>query len=121
MRNLNLSNASGCTRLQPAATPEMVQRLFALRREFIGRPYEESLLELFSSVYDGAFGKNKSDLKSLFCSELVAEGDMRMGILDPHLDPSNEYTPEDYNQGGRVDHLMKDGVFHYGDLIDLVG
>jgi len=49
-------------------------------------------------VYDGIGGRNQKDLTSLFCSELLAETYIRMGLLpeDPKH-PSNEYTPKDFS------------------------
>ncbi len=73
----------------------MDEALAKLRREVSGRPYEENKLELFKSAYDFFGGKNEEDLSSLFCSEMVAEGYQRMGLLEepPKGLPSNEYTP----------------------------
>ncbi len=70
-----------------------------LRREWQGRPYETSEMELIRSAYDGPFGRNEEDLSSLFCSELVAGTLQRIGILtNPR--PSNEYTPADFDPEG---------------------
>lgn len=66
-----------------------------LRQSFRGRPYEQNKIELIRSVYDGAFGDNKRDVSSLFCSELVAELYIAWGLL-LRTPPSNEYTPADF-------------------------
>ncbi len=73
----------------------MREALAKLRVEVSGRPYEQDKVELFKSAYDFFGGKNEEDLSSLFCSEMVAEGYQRMGLLDewPKGLPSNEYTP----------------------------
>jgi hypothetical protein len=68
-----------------------------LRREFHGRPYERSALELIKAAYDGPFGKNTEDLQSMFCSELFAEVWQRMAILSEDV-PSNEYDPADWGE-----------------------
>ena len=65
-------------------------------------PYEKSLIQLIKSVLDFTrFNKNKEDLSSVFCSELVAESYQKMGLLDD-IDmgglPSNEYTPADFSE-----------------------
>ncbi len=76
---------------------EDMQELMSLRREVSGRPYEASEMELIRAAYDGPFGRNKEDLSSLFCSELVAEAYQRMGLLSGKK-ASNEYTPADFSQ-----------------------
>ena len=38
------------------------------RHEVSGRSYETNKIELFKAAYDGIFGDNKGDLRSLFCS-----------------------------------------------------
>jgi hypothetical protein len=75
---------------------DMQRDLDAFRHEVSGRPYEKSKLELIKSLYDGVLGKNKEDLSSLFCSEMVAEAYQRMGLLSEDK-PSNEYTPKDFS------------------------
>ena len=51
--------------------------------------------ELILSGGTGRFGINKYHMDHLFCSGLVAEGYMRMGILDTKLS-SNNYCPGDF-------------------------
>jgi hypothetical protein len=75
--------------------------LHEFRAEVRGAPYEESEIELVKSAYDGPFGGNVEDLSSLFCSEMVAEGYQRMGLL-PGRPASNEYTPKDFSSDGRL-------------------
>ncbi len=91
-------------------TAWMKARLAMLRRELSDRPYEEDKLELFRSVY-ASFPKAE-DLSSIFCSEAVAEGYQRMGLLDewPKGLPSNKYTP-----GSLADFSLKltDGFLSY--------
>ena len=82
-------------------TPQMANTLSALRKEVKGRPYEEYETELIKAAYDGPLGANTEDLRTLFCSELVAEAYQRMGILSE--DPaSNEYTPKDFSEAGKL-------------------
>ncbi len=85
--------------------PGMGLALAELRQEIKGRPYEENVLELVRSAYDGPFGANTEDLSSLFCSELVAEAYQRMGLLPESL-PSNEYTPRDFSSKGELKLLL---------------
>lgn len=106
--------------LSALLTPMQLQLLASTRRLMKGRPYETNPLELLLSVYDGWGGRNKSDVKrllSLFCSELVAETDIRMGVLPGSL-PSNEFTPMDYSQGNLVDKMIRENpnaIQSYGD------
>ena len=69
--------------------------LHETRHEHIATPYEEDIIELVKSAYDGPFGHNVEDLSSIFCSELVAMYFKRIGRL-PESVPSNEYTPPDF-------------------------
>ncbi len=78
------------------------QRLWKLRQDLREKPYETDRLELFKAVYDGPFGKNKEDLSSVFCSELVAEAYQTLGLLDEKK-PSNEYVPADFSSSRRLD------------------
>lgn len=80
---------------------ELNEIVMRLRQEFKGKQYETSENELLKAVYDGPFGKNKQDLSSLFCSELVAEAYRELGFLPSHVS-SNEYTPADFAQ----DHIL---------------
>lgn len=72
--------------------------------ELLGRPYEESLIELMGAAAEvvNLFDGHKSDLSSIFCSELVSEIFKRMGFLSQSI-PPNEYSPSDYDFGGQVD------------------
>ena len=88
----------------------MIDVLSKLRHEFNGTPYEESEIELIKSAYDGLLGANERDVSSLFCSELVAEAYMSMGLLSKLHQPSNEYTPADFGENGIVDSLILNGA-----------
>jgi len=68
--------------------------------EHRGKKYERSLWQLALSALPG---RNRTDLSSLFCSELVAEWDIAAGVLPSCKRPSNEYTPNDYGAGRLVD------------------
>lgn len=81
--------------------PEMLEALDKLRAELKKRPFETDVIELLKSAWEGPFGKNQSDLSSLFCSELVAEAYQHMGLLSRRK-PSNEYTPRDFSEEGNL-------------------
>jgi hypothetical protein len=79
----------------------MLVQLSIFRSEMKNRPYEQNMIELVKSAYDGRFGENKEDLSSVFCSELVAEAYQRVGLLSEDK-PSNEYTPADFSSGKNI-------------------
>ena len=81
--------------------PEMLAALNQLRSEMKKRPFETDIIELLKSAWEGPFGQNQPDLSSLFCSELVAEAYQVMGLLSRRK-PSNEYTPKDFSEDGRL-------------------
>lgn len=80
-----------------------LQQLTQLQQELKNRPYEKHKLELLHAVIDRFDGvnRNKEDLSSVFCSELVAEAYQRLGLLD-ELKPSNEYIPKDFSEKGNL-------------------
>lgn len=89
-----------------------MKELQKFRAEVKDRTYEESKIELAKSAYDGPFGHNEEDLSSLFCSELIAEGYQRMGLLSETIS-SNEYTPANF---GNMIKLQEGWL---GDIIEL--
>ena len=82
-------------------TDKELTRLEELRDDLKGLPYETDELELIKSAYDGPLGENKEDLDSVFCSELVAEAYQCLGLLSNEI-PSNELTPRDFSESGRL-------------------
>lgn len=84
--------------LEADITPSDIERLMQLRKDFIGKPYEQHERELIKAAYDGPGGRNHPDLSSIFCSELVAAAYQHIGLIDPDL-PSNEFTPGDFSEG----------------------
>ena len=81
--------------------PDMLEALNRLRSDLRKRPFETDVIELLKSAWEGPFGRNQPDLSSLFCSELVAEAYQVMGLLSRRK-PSNEYTPRDFSEKGRL-------------------
>ncbi len=82
-------------------TEEMLDALHQFHDEVRGRPFEQKKAEFIRAAYDGPFGHNQEDLSSLFCSELIAEAYQRMGLLAEDK-ASNEYTPRDFSDKGRL-------------------
>ena len=89
---------------------KLKKKLMDFRKSVRNRPYEKSKIELIKAAYDGPFGYNEEDLSSLFCSELVAEAYQQMGLLPdaPKGLSSNEYTPKDFSDKGRL--ALRKGV-----------
>lgn len=83
--------------LQVERTPEMMAALKAFRAEMRGKPFEKSKLEMFRSIFKWFFGRNKEDLSTIFCSEMVAAAWQRMGLL-PMAPASNSYAPKDFTE-----------------------
>lgn len=86
--------------LNKALDAGQLKSLGDFRSEVSGRPYEKNKIELLRAAADlFPFDRNKENLSSLFCSELVAESFQRVGLLPDggKAKPSNEYTPEDFS------------------------
>ena len=91
--------------LNQPITEKMFEALTDFQRTVKDRPYEKSMMELFRAAWDGPFGKNKENLSSIFCSELVAEAYQAMGLLQCDTKggaPSNEYTPKYFSEEGSL-------------------
>lgn len=73
-----------------------LRRMFDVRREFMGRPYEKNQLELLRSALDWSISPpNQPDTSSIFCSELVALAWQAAWWLEDVV-PENERTPADF-------------------------
>jgi len=79
---------------KPFGLPEF-QVFDERRHQVMGTPYEKNLMELWKAAWDGWLGQNKTALRWLFCSELVAQILIWLNIMAPDR-PSNEYTPDDF-------------------------
>lgn len=70
------------------------------RREMKGKEYERNYLELIASAIDWKWLNkffDKSDLSTIFCSELYAEFLRRIGVLSILCPYSNEFTPANFS------------------------
>ncbi len=76
--------------------------------ELLNRPYEKSVVELMgaASAVASFFMGHRSDLSSVFCSELVSEILKRLGFL-PSLLPPNKYSPDEYAFRSEVDEKLR--------------
>lgn len=103
---------------------EMYAELLKFMKEVQGRPYEKNKSELLLSALDFqeeylSFLRNtKEDLSSLFCSELVAEAYMRMGLWG-RKKLSNEYTPDDFASNNDEVNLLLFGKLEKEVYIEL--
>ncbi len=98
-------------RLRHQRTDVSTPALLRWMRKEVPKRYERSFWQLAKSAYDGPGGGNRRDLSSYFCSELVAQAYIEAGLLDPAMQPSNEYTPADF----AGDRLALVGVCHLDD------
>lgn len=93
--------------LEHRRTPEFISTILALKDEVRGRKYEQNKIKLIRSALDLFWWqRNRKDLNSIFCSELVAEAYQRLGLLDA-AKVSSEYTPSDF---GKPRLQLKDGT-----------
>ena len=112
------------TDIDDAKREEMYGELLKFMKEVQGRPYEKNKTELILSALDFqeeylSFLRNtKEDLSSLFCSELVAEAYMRMGLWD-RKKLSNEYTPDDFASINDKNNPLKFGKLEKEVYIEL--
>lgn len=79
-------------------TSKMKRAAMNLMRDFHGRPYEKSQLDLIRSALDipgFKMTQNQGDASSVFCSELSAIMLREVGILKGG-EPPDEFTPADF-------------------------
>ncbi len=97
--SLLMRNAFCCVhlrRLRCQTTKVSTPALLCWMRTEVPKKYERDYVQLWRSAYDGPGGRNRRDLSSYFCSELVAQAYIEAGLLDGSVQPSNEYTPADF-------------------------
>ncbi|KKL50606.1 hypothetical protein LCGC14_2303830, partial [marine sediment metagenome] len=97
--SLLMRNAFCCVhlrRLRCQTTEVSTPALLCWMRTEVPKKYERDYVQLWRSAYDGPGGRNRRDLSSYFCSELVAQAYIEAGLLDGSVQPSNEYTPADF-------------------------
>ena len=77
-------------------------------KETSKKPYEKKLSESLLSTYDGPGGENKENKSSYFCSELVADTMIKMGLLSEG-NITNEFVPKDFASRRNLDNGFKLG------------
>jgi len=101
-----INNYNGTVKVRHLVTERdsaFYEALKIFRDEVKGRKYEQNIWELMGAAMPW---RNKSNLKTIFCSELIAEMFKRWGFLIDGF-VSNEYTPNDFSFGKRVDHDIR--------------
>ena len=89
-----LNTYDGTVAVKPKSevvTPDQAAILADVFRGYHGVPYENEYIELAGSAVP-LFADDRTDLESMFCSELCAEILKRWGFLPPII-PSNHYSP----------------------------
>ena len=76
-------------------TEDDLYRFHLMRKSFVGRKFEESELQITMSAI--SFIETDEDLTTLFCSELVAQSYIELGLLPGNI-ASNNYTQEDFTE-----------------------
>ena len=90
--------------LKTARTPEMTQAFYRFIYEVHGLPFPKDFQVIRKVIHARLFSRwwaRKSRFKNVFCSELVAESYMRMGLL-PAAPPSPAYMPVDFSSARRL-------------------
>jgi hypothetical protein len=73
-----------------------LKKLGEVIRRNIGKPYEDSFIELCFALFP--CNCQSTDTDTIFCSELVAEVYIDTGIFTEDSDDSNNYTPVDFSE-----------------------
>ena len=84
----------GVRRLNYKRTPEMMDGMYRLLDEMLGRPFEKDMMKLVRAA--GGVRNNEQDLSSVFCSELAAEAYKRMGVFKDDGKKTNNYLPKNW-------------------------
>ncbi len=82
-------------RLSADRGPEREQAFRAFFEKVHGRPYERTHTKGIRAGFHGLLRNRREDLRSIFCSQLVAAAYQRVGLLPRHP-PSSTYTPRDF-------------------------
>jgi len=100
--------------------PQFLMDVYRFVYEMLGRPYEKNLVEMMGATAEiiHVFDGHKQGLRSLFCSELICEFWRRVGFL-PEWVPSNEFSPQDFELGGKVDKRFKNELGQLGVIIEI--
>ena len=74
----------------------------SLRKEFVGRAFEENFWQLLRAWNLPFFKNMKEYLSSIFCTELSAASYQVMGILCK-CRPSNGFSPKEFSEKGSIE------------------
>ena len=96
-----------CRHLNVERSPEMVEALNAFMTKVKGRPFP-SIWGMLSHWLEGKLGIDSGE-KSFFCSDLVADSYINMGVL-PQKPPPNFYAPKNFATSKDM-HFLLDANF----------
>ena len=99
-------------------TRKMKETAIRVMREFHGRPYEQSQLDLIRSAIDipgVRIMRNQGDASSVFCSELVTIMLREVGIMPNEGEPPDEFTPADFAN----DDLILNEGYSLGEIVPI--
>lgn len=107
----------GVRRVNPKFSSKLESRVFNFYRQNQDKGFTKNKFEIIKSWYDGPFGHNEPNTDSYFCSKLVAEALIRIGIINSNVGKSsNEYSQKDF------EHFQPNGIskYHYSNKIRIV-
>jgi len=71
---------------------EALYSLYLFRKFMIGIEFEDNFMTFLAAIYPLPYTSRYGDIRKVFCTELIAQVYMEMGLLD-RLPPSNKYAP----------------------------
>lgn len=92
--------------IKPDYTSRYKLRLY--RNKVAGRPFEQDLKQIVGSASIFKFLRRSGDLKSIFCSEHVAEAFKALGWMD-RSKPSSWFTPKYFAKNNKYQKGVKFG------------
>lgn len=97
-------------------TEDAKYRLRLFRRAMVGKPFERNFWQIIGANYRWFFLPKEENLSSVFCSELIAQCYIELGLLPTTL-PSNKYCPADFSEERVMD--LRQGYLGDEEIIKL--
>tara|TARA_R110000787_G_scaffold90783_3_gene191467 strand:- start:596 stop:1201 length:606 start_codon:yes stop_codon:yes gene_type:complete len=76
---------------------EALYSLYLFRKFMIGIEFEDNFMTFLAAIYPLPYTNRYGDIRKVFCTELIAQVYMEMGLLD-RLPPSNKYAPSFFDE-----------------------
>ena len=76
---------------------ESLYSLYLFKTFMIGIAFEDSFITFLAAIYPLPYGERYGDARKVYCSELIAQCYMEMGLLT-RLPPSNKYAPSFFDE-----------------------